>query len=145
METDTYSVHGKREYDVDWLRVLGTLAVFIFHCNRFFDLEGWHVKNNELSVGAQYVTDFTSQWLMPLFFVLSAIATRHILKKRTPGGFLRERVSRLAVPFIAGTLVFLIPVQVYIERLSQGRFRGSLIDFYPHYFDGFYAFGGNFA
>jgi hypothetical protein len=29
--------------------------------------------------------------------------------------------------------------------VSHSQFAGSFIEFYPHYFDGFYAFGGNFA
>jgi hypothetical protein len=36
-------------------------------------------------------------------------------------------------------------VQVWIERVSHAQFDGSFIEFYPHYFKGFYAFGGNFA
>jgi surface polysaccharide O-acyltransferase-like enzyme len=34
---------------------------------------------------------------------------------------------------------------VWIERVSHGDFSGSLLEFWPHYFDGWYAFGGNFA
>ena len=30
-------------YDIDWLRVIAMLAVFIFHCTRFFGTEGWHL------------------------------------------------------------------------------------------------------
>jgi len=58
--------------------------------------------------------------------------------------FIRERLSRLGVPFIFGVLV-LAPPQVYVERLTTGKFTGSFPAFIPHYFEGFYAFGGNFA
>jgi peptidoglycan/LPS O-acetylase OafA/YrhL len=34
-----------RRHDLDWLRVLVILVVFVFHCGRFFDTDGWHVKN----------------------------------------------------------------------------------------------------
>ncbi len=34
---------------------------------------------------------------------------------------------------------------VYLERHTQGGFSGSYFEFLPHYFEGFYAFGGNFA
>ncbi|NJR58020.1 MAG: hypothetical protein HC769_03655 [Cyanobacteria bacterium CRU_2_1] len=56
-----------RRYDFDWLKVLATLAVFFFHCARFFDLGEWHTKNNQLSVEMTTLTDFTSLWIMPLF------------------------------------------------------------------------------
>jgi hypothetical protein len=36
-------------------------------------------------------------------------------------------------------------VQVYLERVSHGQFQGSFFAFIPHYFDGLYGFGGNFA
>jgi glucan biosynthesis protein C len=36
-------------------------------------------------------------------------------------------------------------LQVYLERITHGQFRGSFFAFLPHYFDGLYAFGGNFA
>ena len=37
----------ERRHDLDSLRVVAMLAVFIFHCTRFFDTEGWHLKNSE--------------------------------------------------------------------------------------------------
>jgi peptidoglycan/LPS O-acetylase OafA/YrhL len=27
-----------RRHDIDWLRVIAMLAVFLFHCTRFFDV-----------------------------------------------------------------------------------------------------------
>ncbi|MDJ0695194.1 MAG: hypothetical protein QNJ49_01160 [Mastigocoleus sp. MO_167.B18] len=60
-----------RRYDFDSLKVIGTFAVFIFHCLRFFDLGVWHVKNNELNAIASISAIILLQWIMPLFFVLS--------------------------------------------------------------------------
>ncbi|MFC1893901.1 acyltransferase family protein [Chloroflexota bacterium] len=37
------------------------------------------------------------------------------------------------------------PLQIYLERLTHGEFSGNFFQFYPHYFDGLYGFGGNFA
>jgi glucan biosynthesis protein C len=34
-----------RRYDLDWLRVLGVLAVFFFHSLHFFDTGDWAIKN----------------------------------------------------------------------------------------------------
>jgi hypothetical protein len=46
---------------------------------------------------------------------------------------------------LLGTFVVLIPIQVFIERITHGDFQGGFWAFYPRYFQGFYAFGGNFA
>lgn len=139
----------QRRWDIDWLRVLATLAVFLFHCARFFNDEGWHIKNNQLDLGMTIFVNIVSQWLMPLFFVLSGASTYYALTARRSASFLRERLTRLLVPLIFGILV-LIPPQVYLESVSGQSetvppFSGSFLAFYPHYFDGFYAFGGYFA
>ncbi len=41
----------ERRHDIDWLRVLAMLSIFLFHCARFFNYEDWQVKNNQLDLG----------------------------------------------------------------------------------------------
>jgi len=135
----------ERRYDIDWLRVLAMLSVFLFHCARFFDYEDWHVKNIQLDLGLSVFVSFVILWIMPLFFLLSGEGSYFSLSFRTSGKYITERFKRLVVPFLFGTFIVLIPLQVYIERVSHLQFVGSFIEFYPHYFDGFYALGGNFA
>lgn len=135
----------ERRYDIDWIRIFGMVTIFFYHCGRFFNLEDWHVKNNALSPGISIILEILEIWMMPLFFMISAMSSNYSLTKRSPKQYIVERFKRLIVPLIFGTLVIIVPVQVYIERASHGQFSGSFIDFYPHYFDGLYAFGGNFA
>ena len=134
----------KRYYDIDWLRALGMMGIFLFHNARFFNEEDWHVKNSQLDFGMTVFVAILNQFIMPLFFVLSAMATYYALRHRTGGEFLGERASRLLIPLIFGIFV-LVPPQVYIERVSHGEFQGSFFEFFPRYFDGWYGFGGNFA
>jgi glucans biosynthesis protein C len=143
-----------RRYDFDWLKVVATFTVFIFHCLRFFDLGAWHVKNNQLDPISTTIAGLLLQWMMPLFFLLSGTSIYFALKSRTAGQFLRERSIRLLIPLLFGILV-LSPPQVYLERVSNpnhgvspwtgGQFSGSFWEFIPHYFQGWYLFGGNFA
>jgi len=134
----------QRFYDIDWLRVIGMLLIFSFHNARFFNEEDWHVKNPQLDFGMTVYVAVLAQFIMPLFFVLSAIAIYYALKRRTGAEFMRERRNRLLVPLIFGIFTH-IPLQVYIERVTHGQFNGSFWEFIPHYFDGWYGFGGNFA
>ena len=134
----------ERRCDIDWLRVLAMFAVFLFHCARYFDQEGWHVKNPQSSPGFSVFVGILVQWIMPIFFVLSGQSARLALNFRSVRQFLAERFKRLVIPLVFGIFV-LIPPQVYIERLTGGRFAGSFFQFYPRYFDGWYGFGGNFA
>lgn len=143
-----------RRYDFDWLKVIATLTVFIFHCLRFFDFGAWHVKNNQLDAIATTFAGILLQWIMPLFFLLSGTSIYFALKSRTVAQFLRERCMRLLIPLLFGIFV-LSPPQVYLERLSNphhgvapwngGQFSGSFWEFIPDYFQGWYLFGGNFA
>lgn len=138
----------ERRSDVDWLRVLGMMAVFLFHCGRFFDTEGWHVKSVRTSEVASLLTVVIAvQWLMPLFFVLSGIGAYHSLAAQNWRRYLLSRVKRLAVPLVFGVFVLIAPYQIYLERISHGQFSGSFWSFYPHYFEGWYGIqeGGNFA
>lgn len=136
---------GARHDANDWLTVFGLLVVFSFHCARHFDHEGWHIKNDVLSNGLSLYVAIVSQWIMPLFFLLSGMSSRFSLVRRSAGSYLWNRTRRLAIPFLFATFVLIVPIQVWIERVTHGEFQGSLLAFYPHYFDGFYAFGGNFA
>jgi glucans biosynthesis protein C len=144
-----------RRYDFDWLKVVATFAVFIFHCLRFFDLDAWHVKNDELDAIATALVEILLQWIMPLFFLLSGTSIYFALQFRTAKQFIRERCLRLLIPLLFGIFI-LSPPQVYLERLSnpqhgvapwQGgwQFAGSFWEFVPYYFQGWYLFGGNFA
>src|SRR4030043_1113141 len=53
-------------------------------------------------------------------------------------------IARLLVPLIVGLFTH-VAFQIYLENLHKGTFSGSFFNFYPHYFDGLYGFGGNFA
>jgi peptidoglycan/LPS O-acetylase OafA/YrhL len=134
-----------RRYDLDWLRVLAILGVFVFHSTRFFNDHTWHVFNLRTSpIAAAFVLLF-SQWGMPFIFVVSGAALYYAVRPGRAGRFLAERCLRLLVPLALG-LVLLTPPQVYLERLTHHQFSGSFWEFLPHTFDGLYGEGlGNFA
>jgi hypothetical protein len=135
-----------RRYDVDWLRVLGMMTVFLFHCGRFFDTGGWHVKSPRTIPALDFVIVFAVQWMMPLFFILSGIGAYHALAHQSWPQYLVSRVKRLVVPLVFGIFVIIAPWQVYLERVSHGQYSGSFWRWYWHdYFRGWFGLGGNFA
>jgi peptidoglycan/LPS O-acetylase OafA/YrhL len=133
-----------RRYDIDWLRVFAMLTIFCFHCARFFNDEDWHVKNAQLDFGMSVFVRVLAEWIMPLFFMLSAISVYHALSQRDNRQYVGERFKRLVIPLVFGIFV-IVPPQVYLERVSHLQFSGAFTDFLPYYFSGFYGFGGNFA
>ncbi len=134
----------KRYYDIDWVRVLGMLTIFLFHNACFFSEYDWLVKNFELDFGMTVFVVIIRDFIMPLFFVLSAFAIYYALKKRTKADFMRERVNRLLIPLVVGIFTHSM-LQVYIDKITHGQFSGNFWQFIPRYFDGWYGFGGNFA
>lgn len=141
---DKNIVFPARRYDLDWLRVLAILAVFVFHTTRFFDPMDWHVKNATTFQPLEISAALFTLWGMPLIFLVSGASIFFALK-RSWLEFVKERVLRLLVPLLVGIFTFSM-LQVYLERTTHGQFYGSFIEFIPHYFEGWYPFyGGNFA
>jgi len=133
----------ERRYDIDWLRVIAMLAIFIYHCSRFFGTEGWHLKNPEQSMVVFVLTrGLIWPWVMELFFVLSGVGTWYALKSRTGGQYLWERVKRLLIPLYTVGLFILIPPQVYFEAVTNGGYTGTFWEMLPFYYsrilDGFF-------
>lgn len=135
------TLNSDRQYYIDWLRIILILSVYLFHVGMIFNTWGWHVKNDVLYGGVlRQVMIFLHNWRMPLLFMISGAGTWYALKNITPGRYLLERSKRLLVPLAAG-IFLLVPVQVYIERVSDYP---SLLAYYPHMFEGVYP-EGNFS
>jgi glucan biosynthesis protein C len=134
-----------RQHYIDWLRVIATIGIFLFHNSRAYDYGDWHVKNALTSLGATQFVEFMNIWMMPLFFVISGASVYFSLRSRNGSSFLKERFFRIMIPWLVTGIFVMAPVQVYLERLSHGQFSGNFFQFIPHYFDGLYGFGGNFA
>lgn len=130
---------------MDWLRVLAITAIFLYHSDKLFDFWGFHIKNDVTNLASSIHIVFFSQWMMPLFFVLSGAAVYYSLRIRKAGGFVKKRILRILIPLVGIGIFVMAPPQVYLERLSNGEFSGTFLQFYPHYFDGLYGFGSNFA
>lgn len=129
---------SQRRYDLDWLRVLAVLLLIYFHTAAVFytgELGEFYVKNNSSSIGINYFVLFVHQWHMPLLFLLSGSATWFTLSFRTAGEYVTERLKRLFIPFLFGTLV-IIPPQVYYRLLSNSDYKNSYPQFYPQFFNG---------
>jgi glucan biosynthesis protein C len=132
-----------RRYDLDWLKALAVLMVPIVHGGIIFTNTPYLVKNAETSVLMDVAMMALGIWLMPLLFTISGMSLYYALGAMTPGQFVRSRIKRLLVPFTFGLFTISSFSTYYAVRYRDG-FDGSFFDFYPHYFDGFWGFGGNF-
>lgn len=135
-QSNTEEEKPQRRYDIDWLRVVAILAIFFFHCARFFGGGDWHLNNAEQSFVAFLFIGVLDLWTMPFFFLLSGIGSWYSLKSRSGGQYLFERVKRLLIPLYTVGMLILIPPQVYFELFTHGRYTGTFWELLPRYFAG---------
>lgn len=124
----------ERRYNIDWLRVLVMLAVFFFHCARFFAGGTWHLNNAEQSIVAWVFIGWLDVWFMPLFYLLSGMGAWYALKSRNNQQYLWERIKRLLVPLYTVGLFVLLPPQFYFEQFSNAGFTGTFCESLSLYF-----------
>jgi glucans biosynthesis protein C len=119
-----------RRHDLDWLRVIVFGLLILYHVGMFFVPWGFHIKNDIIYPEIRWPMLFVNQWRLPILFVISGMGTFYALAKRSGGQFAKERMQRLLIPLIIGIL-FIVPPQVYFERLDKGQFSGGYFDFWP--------------
>jgi glucan biosynthesis protein C len=124
----------QRRYDIDWLRIVAILAVFFFHCARFFGGGDWHLMNGEQSLVATMFIGLLDLWIMPLFFLLSGAGSWYSLRSRTGGQYLIERVKRILIPLCGIGAFILLPPQAYFELVTHREgFNRTFWEFFPRY------------
>ncbi|MEE8568469.1 MAG: acyltransferase family protein, partial [Anaerolineales bacterium] len=129
-QSESSSGKSARLHYLDWLQVLAVLGVFLFHAvHPFDDLADWHIKNAETSALATFFVGFFNLWGMPFFFLMAGATSWFSLRRRAPGRYISERVTRLLIPFIIGAIV-LTPIQAYFELTHKGWWKGgSIVEF----------------
>lgn len=128
--TEQPSKKSSRLHYLDWLQVLAILGVFLFHAlHPFDDLTDWHINNVEKSILATFFTGFFNLWGMPFFFLMAGATSWFSLRHRTAGKFIKERITRLLIPFIIGAIV-LTPIQAFYEFKHKGWWEeGTIVNF----------------
>jgi peptidoglycan/LPS O-acetylase OafA/YrhL len=122
-----------RLYYLDWLRVILIFGVFLYHVVKPFDpMLDWHIKNAERSVTVMTFLLLLNPVGLPLFFFVAGAASKFALRRRSNRQYITERVTRLLIPFVVGTIL-LSPFQRYLEALHRGNFQGSFLSFVPEW------------
>ena len=123
----------QRRHDLDWLRVLGILFVFIYHTSRLYNVEGWAVKNDIWYPSVELWNGFATSFMMPLMFAISGASLFYAMGKGGFGKFIKDKVLRLLVPLLVGALTH-VSLQAYLDSITHGQFSGNYFQFLPHYY-----------
>ncbi|HEU0295227.1 MAG TPA: acyltransferase [Anaerolineales bacterium] len=124
----------QRRYDLDWLRVLGILFVFIYHSSRLYNVEDWAVKNEIWYPLVEVWNGFATSFMMPLMFVISGASLFYAMGKDGFGKFFKDKILRLLVPLLVAVLTH-ISIQAYLDNKTHGLFSGNYFQFLPQYYN----------
>ena len=103
-----------RYHGLDALRAFAMILGVVLHAGLFY-LEGmsselgYESKDpdqnlNSASIGV--IFSFIHLWRMPVFFLLAGFFTRLMIQKRGVINLLKNRVVRIVIPFIVGSLIY---------------------------------------
>ena len=123
-----------RRYEIDWIRNISILMLFVYHTAAIFCMFGdFYIISEEKSMVANILILLMFVWYMPTLFFLAGASTYFASKKRDFREYIIERVKKLLVPLIFGILV-LVPPQTYLARLWRGETSLSYIEHLKYFF-----------
>lgn len=125
-----------RKHYIDNLRWIILLILIPYHTAQAWNV--WGEPNYIFFEGNRLISSiivFFSPYFMPLLFVIAGISTKLALQKRTGKEYLFERVKRLLIPFLFGTIVFM-PVMSYIGDKFNCSYNGGFLQHYNVFLQG---------
>ena len=97
----------ERKYYLDNVRWITVVMVIIYHIIYIFNCSGVITNMNVQGIPIMDIfLIFVYPWFMCLLFVISGMATKYSLEKRTNKEFIRDRAKRILVPSIVGTFAY---------------------------------------
>lgn len=123
-----------RKHYVDNLRWILLLILVPYHTAMAWNV--WGEPNYIFFAGNQVISSiivFFSPYFMPLLFVLAGVGTKLAMHKRTKKEYLIERIHRLLVPLLFGTIV-IMPIMAYIADKFNCSYSGGFLEHYVTFF-----------
>lgn len=123
-----------RKHYIDNLRWIILLILIPYHTAMAWNV--WGEPNYIYFEGNRFISSiivFFSPYFMPLLFVLAGVSTKFALQKRSNKEYLVERVKRLFVPFLFGTIV-LMPIMAYLADRFNYSYSGDFVEHYAIFF-----------
>lgn len=126
--------YSMRKHYIDNLRLIILLILIPYHTAQAWNT--WGEPNYIYFEGNRFISSiivFFSPYFMPLLFVLAGVSTKFALQKRTNKEYLVERVKRLFVPLVFGTIV-LMPIMTYLADRFNYSYSGGFVEHYTIFF-----------
>ena len=135
MSVDGATAAGRRP-ELDAIRTIVVVGLVFVHAALVFDAsDDFYVKNPETTAVTTVLAGFGVVWAMPALFLIAGVGAWHSISRRGPGGFARERLSRLGVPLLFAVLTFLpVPQWLRLTAADPG-YHESYWAFLPRFYD----------
>jgi hypothetical protein len=130
---------SSRLFFLDWVRIIASFVLILYHVGMFYVSWGWHVKSLEAGDALEPLMMLSSPWRLSLLFLVSGVASGSMLTRLAPLRFVRQRSRRLLVPLLFGMLV-IVPPQSYCEVVEKLGYGGSYLDFMRLYLSAYHGF-----
>ena len=131
-----------RRYEIDWIRNISILMLFIYHTSAIFCVFGdFYIISSQKNLLANLFIILMFVWYMPMLFFLAGASTYFATKKRTFKQYLSERKNKLLIPFLFGVL-FLVPPQTYLARVWRGEYNLNYFEHLKYFFTTVTDFSG---
>lgn len=122
-----------RKHYIDNIRTLGILLLFPFHtCRIFNSFETFYVVGKPNIICDTFIS-ISTEWFMPLLFAITGISASLALAKCSTKQFVKERFSKLFIPFIFG-VILTVPIQTFFAEKQHNGYTGSYFHQYKLFF-----------
>jgi surface polysaccharide O-acyltransferase-like enzyme len=121
---------------LDNLRSCIILLVVVFHAAMSYMLfapSWWYVVDTKQSLGFFCFVMIADVFIMPVMFLLAGYFGLPSLLRKGEDGFMREKMKRVGIPWLVGTLFF-APVTTYFIWLSRTKTPPPYFHFWTHTF-----------
>lgn len=133
---------GTRKHYIDNLRNLTILLLFPVHTFMIWNNFGsrFYIWQGESKILSTLIV-LINPWFMPILFVLAGMSARYALEKRAGKEFIKQRISKLLIPFISG-MILLVPFQTLYARKFFDNYDGSILDNWMYFLTHLTDFSG---
>lgn len=107
-----------RRYDIDWVRVIAIGLLLVYHVAVGFQPWGMmigFITTSESWESLWIPMAMLNVWRIPLLFFVSGMGVYFALQNRSWKELIKERASRILVPFLFGMLL-IVPLHMYLMQ-----------------------------
>ncbi|HEY1730341.1 MAG TPA: acyltransferase family protein [Terriglobales bacterium] len=136
LEAPPFIFSSSRLEALDNLRSFIIVLVVVFHAAMSYMLFAptwWYVVDTRQSLGFFCFVMIADVFIMPVMFLLAGYFGLPSLLRKGEDGFAREKLKRVGIPWVVGTLFF-APATTYFIWLSRTKTPPPYLHFWTHTF-----------